>query len=35
MKDKVEKVDVYYDKSTQHLLAQLDNLGLEIEKIEA
>ena len=35
MKDKVEKVVVYYDKSTQNLLAQFDNLGLEIEKIEA
>jgi len=35
MKDKVEKVVVYYDKSTQNLLEQFDNLGLEIEKIEA
>lgn len=35
MKKKIEKVVVYYDMSTQNLLDQFDNLGLEIEKIEA
>lgn len=35
MKDKIEKIVIYYDMSTQNLLEQFDNLGLEIEKIEA
>jgi CRISPR-associated protein Csh2 len=35
MKEKIEKVVIYYDMSTKNLLEQFDNLGLEIEKIEA
>ncbi|KIM06088.1 MAG: CRISPR-associated protein Csh2 [Sulfurovum sp. AS07-7] len=35
MKEKIEKVVIYYDMSTQNLLEQFETLGLEIEKIEA
>jgi len=35
MKEKIEKVVIYYDMSTKNLLEQFDHLGLEIEKIEA
>jgi CRISPR-associated protein Csh2 len=35
MKEKIEKVVIYYDMSTKNQLKQFDELGLEIEKIEA
>lgn len=35
MKEKIEKVVIYYDISTKDLLGQFDDLGIEIEKIEA
>jgi CRISPR-associated protein Csh2 len=35
MKEKIEKVVIYYDMSTLNLLEQFETLGLEIEKIEA
>jgi len=35
MKEKIEKVVIYYDMSTQNQVEQFENLGIEIEKIEA
>lgn len=35
MKEKIEKVVIYYDMSTKNLLEQFETLGLQIEKIEA
>ena len=35
MNEKIEKIVIYYDVSTKDLLENFDNLGLEVEKIEA
>jgi CRISPR-associated protein Csh2 len=35
MKDKIEKVVIYYDISTKNQIEQFETLGIEIEKIEA
>lgn len=35
MKEKIEKVVIYYDMSTKNLLEQFESLGFKIEKIEA
>ena len=35
MDKKIEKIVIYYDVSTKDLLENFDNLGLEVEKIEA
>jgi len=35
MKDRIEKVVIYYDMSTKNQLDKFENLGFEIEKIEA
>ena len=35
MNKKIEKIVIYYDVSTKDLLENFDNLGLEVEKIEA
>jgi len=35
MKDRIEKVVIYYDMSTKNQLDEFENLGFEIEKIEA
>jgi len=35
MQKKIEKIVIYYDNSTRDLLDHFENLGLEVEKIEA
>lgn len=35
MKEKIEKIVIYHDMSTKNQLEQFENLGFEIEKIEA